>query len=314
LASTRSRAIFRSASSCAGKFHLGNCAIDGLIVDYVFDSGDDAHYDTYQKLTGAPPRRPGSPPPPLANLSGKIQLTNSQINLYRGQTDPSTLHAVFESVRFFNIGGQLDIAALDQPWKYKIDGNAGITGEERAQTFASSGTLSLGQGGVFVPAALKIDATFNGVGVPTDLLPVLLPVLTSDDSRDAFGATFDNVDVKIKGDGGAVRMDILAESAGGRGHVHVKPTIDLNATPATLTMASTNPDDNLIAGGIPTGPARIAMARINPFALYAEAGTAVVRVASLEAPLTALWTIGSAKAELELHDVKLASPRGKPGS
>src|SRR5205823_6771562 len=238
------------------------------------------------------PRKPGSPPAPLANLSGKIQLTNAQVNLYRGQTDAATLHAVFQSVKFSNIAGDLDIAALDQPWNFKIDGNVGISGEERSQTFSSSGMLCLGQGGVCVPAAVKADATFKGAGVPTDLLPVIVPVMSGEDCRDAFGSTFDKLEIKLKGDGGALKLDVLADSAGGRGHIHVQPTIDLKTPIATIAMTSANPDDNLIAGGIPTGPMRIAMARVNPFALYAERGTAVLRIASLEAPLSIAWPIG----------------------
>lgn len=301
-----------------GNYTLGNCAVDGLIVDYVLDTGDGAHRDTYEKLTGALPRPAGAPPADLPRLSGKIALTNAQFNLYRGSTDPSTLRAVFQSVKFANISGQFDIPALDKPWNYQLTGAVGITGAERGQAFDSKGTLCLGDGGKLLPSRISVDATFTGQGVPTDLVPVMLPILTPDDAQTSFGSTFDRLSLSLKGTGGVLKLEII-EAASSHMQAHLQPTIDLNTTPATLTIASKGPADNLIDAAIPPGPARRAMAAVNPFVPYAGGGTAVLRIESLDMFLSSNWSAGSCKAELELHEVKLAphadtaGPEASPG-
>ena len=290
-----------------GKYPLGHCVVDGLVVDYVLDSGDDAHRDTYEKITGATPRKAESPPADLAALSGKITMTNAQLNFYRGKTDPNTLSAIYQFVRFANIGGEFNIPGLDQPWTYKLSGTTGLTGEERGQTFDSTGTICLGEAGKLVASKVSVDANFIGKGVPTDLLPVLLPLITADDCRAGFGPTFDRLNVTLKGTGGVLKLQIV-EAASSRSQVHLQPTIDLNSFPASIKIDSKDPGDNLIAAGFPDGPARTAMSAVNPLALSATSGGAVVlRIESLDVPLARFWTEGTGKAELELHDLKLSS-------
>ena len=295
------------------KYPLGNCTIDGLIVDYVLDTGDDAHRDSYEKITGALPRAAGAPTSDLAQLSGKITLTNSQFNLSRGKTDPNSLNVVFQNIRFTNVNGEFNIPALDQPWTYKLSGTPGITGLERDQTFESAGTLCLGEGSRLVPSKIAVDAAFTGQGVPTDMVPVLLPLISGEDARAAFGPTFDRLRLTLKGTGGLLKLEI-SEAASARCQAHLQPTINLNATPMTLAIVSKDPADNLIAAAIPPGPLRSAMANVNPFVMSALGGTAVLRIESLDIPLTKFWTIGTGKAELELHDVKLAVRSAGAGS
>ncbi len=291
------------------KYVLGNCAVDGLIIDYVLDSGDDAHRDTYEKITGMLPRKFGSPPADLARLSGKIAITNSQLNFYRGKTDSSTLSATYQFVRFANIEGQFNIPALDQPWTYKLNGSTGLTGEERGQTFDSSGTICLGENGKLIASKISVDASFTGQGVPTDVVSVLLPVVTANDCHTSFGATFDRLNLKLKGTGGVLKLQI-ADAASPRLQAHLQPTIDLNSPLPSLKIDSRDPGDNLIAAGFPEGPARIAMACVNPLAANAASGgTFVLRIESMDIPIAKIWVEGTAKAELELHDLKLTSRR-----
>lgn len=297
-----------------GKYPLGNCAVDGLIVDYVLDSGDDNHRDTYEKITGALPRKADSPPADLAKLSGKITLTNSQLNFYRGKTDPNTLSAIYQFVRFANIEGQFNMPGLDQPWTYKLNGSTGLTGDERGQTFDSAGTICLGEAGKLLPSKMSVDASFTGQGVPTDLVPVLLPLITADDCHTSFGPTFDRLKVTLKGSAGVLKLQIV-EAASPRLQAHLQPVIDLNSNPPSLKINSSDPSDNLIAAAFPAGPARTAMACVNPLALYAgNGGTFVLRIESMDVQLGKFWPEGIAKAELELHDLKLSARRSTAGS
>ena len=295
-----------------GNYALGNCSIDGLVVDYVFDTGDDAHRDTYERLTGLAPHAAGAPPSSLARLSGKIALTNAQLSFYRGKTDPATLRAVYQGVKFANIEGRFDIASLDKPWKYSVHGTAGSTGLERDQTFESQGTICLGEEGKLAPAKISADATFIGTGVPTDLVPVFLPIMTQEDARSSLGMTFDRLNLSLKGSGGVLKFEI-SEAAGAHVQAHLQPTIDLNTTPATIAIESKNPADNLIDAAIPSGTARRAMGVINPFAPYAGGGTVVLRIESLDMPLSTAWNLGACKAEMEMHETKIA-PRAYAAS
>src|SRR5207249_4206387 len=78
----------------------------------------------------------------------------------------------------------------------------------------------------------------------------------------------------VKGEGGMLKLEVVADAAAGNRHVHLVPTFDLKTEPATVTMASDSPGDNLIAAGIGPGPARAAMGRVNPFIVHAGGGTA----------------------------------------
>ncbi len=295
-----------------GRYDLGKCEIDGLVVDYVFDSGDDAHRDTYERLTGALPWKAGMPAAELAHLSGDITLTNAQLNLYRGETDPRTLNAVFQSVRFTALDGSMQIASLDQPWKFQLDGAVGLTGEERNQTFECAGTVSLGEGGRFVPSAVQVDATAKGTNVPTELIGVMFPLLTPADYRPAFGAKFERLNLALTGSGGVLTLDIR-ELAGPGTQVHVKPTFDLKPNPAIVTMASKSDGDNTITVALPKGPARRGLACVNPLIQQAIEGTMVLRIKSMNMPLARQWWVGNASAQIELQDVKLAGGRDASG-
>jgi hypothetical protein len=299
------------ASLLRGKYRLGKCTVDGLYVDYVLDSGDDSHRDTYERLTGATPRLAGAPPAQLAVLSGNIHLTNAQLNLHRGRIDPLTLGATFQSVKFSNINGSFDITKLDAPWTYQLAGAVGVTGHERGQTFETHGTLNLGQNSQLLPARIAADVDFAGRNVPTDLVAVVLPLVTLEDLQASFGPLFDRFHFTVKGDGGALRMD-LAEAASGSGQAHLQMMMNLGNGPATISMASKDPSDNMIAAALPGISAKRAMAIVNPLALSARRGAFVLRIESLNVPIASQWSLGQCKGELELHDVSV-TPRGDPG-
>jgi hypothetical protein len=296
-----------------GNYALGNCAVDGLVVDFSFENADGRHSDTYELLTGLPPRTATSPPPLLARLSGKIALYNSQLNLYRNEVDPKTMNFRFQAVRFTNLTGQLDIpAGLDHPSTDNIEGAVGVTGEERGQTFESAGKLKLGEGGRMVLSAVQADATFGGKNVPTDIARVLLPLFAAEEYRSALGTTFDTIKLALKGDGGVLRLDVSGCSA--QAQVHAQPTFDLTAYPPLATMASKDPADNWISAALPAGPLHRDMGLVNPFAAEASGGSFVARITSLKMPVGRFWNNGAVNGELELHDAKIAVPPLPVGS
>jgi hypothetical protein len=293
-----------------GKFDLGNCTVDGLIVDYSFDTGDANHPDTYEKMTGALPRSAATPPTPLARLSGKITLTNCRLNLYRCQIDPKTLNPIYQTVRFENINGNVDVpASLDKSFTWKVDGSVGVTGEERGQIFKTAGTLGLGEAGKFMPSAVRADATFEGQNVPTDLVAVLLPLMSGDDAKATLGSTFDQLAASLKGDAGLLKLDLSA--SGARAQAHLRPAFDLKGFPFLATLDSA---DNEITAGLPVSnnsPLRRALACINPFAMDAQAAptaSVVLRLSLMSLPIGKNWVDGTLKGELELRDAKLAPP------
>src|SRR6185503_17810146 len=100
---------------------------DGLVLEYVLDYGDPAHGDTFERFMHVPPRVPGTPPTVLSKLSGNITLSNSQLWLIRSETKPKTFQIESHSVKFTGLAGVFDIPALDQPWKFEVKGDAGLT-------------------------------------------------------------------------------------------------------------------------------------------------------------------------------------------
>jgi hypothetical protein len=292
-----------------GKFDLGKCTIDGLIVDFAFDNADAGHTDTYEKLTGAPPRSAGSPPAPLARLSGQITLTNAQLNLYRCNVDPRSLNPVYQATRFTNISGDFDIAALDKPWKYSVEGDVGVNGGgERGQTFKSSGTICLGEGGSLVPGAVRADARLDGQNVPTDLVAVLLPLINGEDCRASLGTSFDQLTATLKGEGGALKLGVTASSP--RAQICLQPAFDLKPFPPTATIAASNdPADNTLTAALPPpGSALLrSVACINPFAADTTSGVVALRIHTMTLPIGKTWPLGSVRADLEIRDAKLAT-------
>jgi hypothetical protein len=292
-----------------GHYDLGKCEIDGLVVDWVFDSGDDAHRDTYERLTNALPSKPGMPPTRLARVSGDVTITNGQINFYRGETDPRTLNATYQSVRFTGVSGNFQIpTSLDKPWKYQLDGNVGLTGEERNQTFETAGTVCLGESGALAPAGILVDATAKAQNVPTDLVGVLFPLLAAKDYKSAFGPTFDRVDVALSGSNGVLTLDVK-ELASPSAQIRVKPVFDLKAFPTTVTVAEGGKGENTLIASLPNGPVRRGLATVNPFVQQAARGTVVLRIKALDVPLVRQWWTGAAKAQLEFQDLKLTDTR-----
>jgi hypothetical protein len=245
-------------------------------------------------------------------LSGQITLTNAQLNLYRCNVDPHTLNPVYQSTRFTNISGDFDIAALDKPWKYSIEGDvvAGGGSQERGQTFKSSGTICLGKGGRLAPGAVQADARFDGQNVPTDLVAVVLPLISEEDCRAALGVSFDQFTATLKGDGGLLKLDVAA--SGPHAQIRLQPAFDFKPFPPTATIAaSKDPGENVMTAALPppASPLLRSIACVNPFAADAGGGCGVValRIHSMTLPLGKNWTLGSARADLEIRDVKLTT-------
>ena len=298
-----------------GKYALGNCEVDGLVIDYVLDIGDDNHHDTYELMTGAVPRGPNSPPSALSTLSGNIKLTNAQLSLSRQFTDPVKLVQGSQTIRFVGLDGEFKIPSLDQPWTYKLEGTTGTTGEERGDNCKSSGTICLGKDGLLTPANISVDATFDGNDVPTNLAAVFLPMISADDARTGFGNSFDRVKATLKGTGGVLQLNII-EAASSIAQVHLQPTIDLNTQPSTLKIFSKSPEENQITAAFPTsrGPVRRGLTCINPFAASAVSGTVVLKIESLEMSVSRTWEKGSAKATLDFHDLAMPAKYDIPSS
>ena len=287
-----------------GNYKLGNCEIDGLIVDYVLDIGNDSHTDTYELLTGLAPRNINTPPTVLSKLSGDIKLTNCQLSLSRQYTDPIKLTPVELSVRFVSLDGEIKITSLDQPWTYTLEGTTGATGEERGTSCKSSGTICLGKNGLLTPADVSVDATFDGTDIPTSIISVFLPMISGDDAKSAFGNNLDRAKASLKGTGGVLRLSI-DEAASASAQIHLQPLIDLNTQPATLKISSKSVEENQVTAAFPVsrGPMRRGLTSINPLAASGIAGTVVLKIESLEMPISRYWEKGSAKAELEFHDL-----------
>jgi hypothetical protein len=290
-----------------GKYELGKCDVDGLVVDWVFDSGDDAHRDTYERLTGALPWKPGMPPTALARLTGDVTITNGQINFYRGETDPRTLNAVYQTVRFTGVNGKFEIpSGLDKPWKYQLDGNVGLSGEERNQTFDTGGTVCLGENGALTPQGIMVDATAKAANVPSEIVGVLLPLVTSKDYKAAFGPSFDRVDLALSGGNGVLTLDVK-ELASPLAQIHLKPVFDLKTFPTTVTVSEGS--ENVITTSLPNGPVRRGLATVNPFVLQASSGKVVLKIKALDVPMVRQWWTGTGRAQVEFQDLKLPDTR-----
>jgi hypothetical protein len=104
-----------------------------------------------------------------------------------------------------------------------------------------------------------------------------------------------------------LKLDVSASGARAQGHLG--PTFDLKPFPPTATIASKDPGENVVTAGLP--PAGSALLRwigcVNPFAADAVGGVVVMRVHSMSLPIGKNWTLGSARADLEIRDAKLTT-------
>lgn len=280
-----------------GKYDLGHCTIDGLILDYTFDVGDAGHGDSYEKLTGALPRTATTPPTALSKLSGQITLTHAQVTLYRNELDPTRLVAVGHPVKFANLSGTFDIPTLDGPWKFNLTGENNL---------AIAGTVSLGRGGLLLGDAVAADVTASTDGIPTDICAVLLPQVNVADCRSALGDSFNHAEVAVKGSGGNLNVSIEASSQDAR--INLSPVFDVKPFPARVTLESTAA--NTIRCNLPRGYAGTQLALANPILADAIDGKLTLHITSLDGPFARTWITGNATATLEARNVKIASRHG----
>jgi hypothetical protein len=278
------------------RYELGHCTIDGLVVEYVLDHGDETHSDTYERMMRVPPRAPGMPPTVLAKLSGNVTLTNSQLWLIRAEMQPKILQTASQTVKFTGLAGSFEIPSLDRPWKFNVTGDGGLT---------ASGTLCLGEAGLLTPQDVTADVTAAADYVPTDLAAVLLPQVNVADCRSAFGDAFDRPQVTVTGTGGVLQLHVQANAS--KGKFDLAPTFDLKTQPATMKIDAAG--QNVITAALPKGYAGTQLPVANPLLDNATEGRLTLRIESLSAPFSRNWLNGTAKATLELSDVKLAAPK-----
>jgi hypothetical protein len=284
-----------------GKFDLGNCAIDGLIVEYDFDTGDAGHPDTYQLITGAGPALAGAPPAALARVTGNITVTDGQLNLFRNRLD-AEMRASLAQTHFANVMGKFDIPALDQPWHFTANGMVSVTGTGRGAPFRASGDICLGKNGVMSPADISVQAKATGTGVPSDLAAVLCSVVDVQDCHGAFGDEFDRVDVEVNGSGGLITLNVK-DASSARAQVAVAPKFDLRNTPAAVSLDAAS--SNTITCAMPHGAIGTAVTGVNPLISGAEDATLVLHLTDVEVPLSRTqWVFGTAHGTLQVRDVK----------
>jgi hypothetical protein len=281
-----------------GKYDLGHCTIDGLVVEYVLDNGEAGHNDTYERLTGTPSRAPGSPPAVLAKLSGQITLNAGRLSLSRAELDAKTLQPVAQTVTFLNLSGTFAIPSLDQPWKFDLEGDEGLK---------AKGTLCLGRGGLLTGADVTADATASIDHVPSDLVAVLLPQVSVDDCHTGFGPMLEQASVVLNGSKGLLTM--RAKAQGARGKFDLSPTFDLKSQPAGMTVDGSH--ENVITSALPRGLAGRQLVIANPLLADAIEGNFTLRVTALDAPFARAWPAGSGKATLDVKDLK-TPPRPAP--
>jgi hypothetical protein len=131
-------------------------------------------------------------------------------------------------------------------------------------------------------------------------------MIAPEDAQASFGPVFDRFHFTVKGEAGLLHME-LAEAASQRGQAHLQMMLNLENGPARITMASKDPADNVVAAALPAGPAKRAMANVNPLVMPTKGGTFVLRLESMDIAVARQWSLGQAKGELELHDVKISS-------
>ena len=290
-----------------GKFDLGNCAIDGLIVEYDFDTGDAGHPDTYQMITGAMPRMAWSPLPAAPRVTGNIAVTDGQLNLFRNRLD-AEMRASLAQTHFANVTGRFDIAALDQPWHFAANGMVAVGADAHGSPVQASGDICVGKNGVMSPGDISVQARGTGSGVPSDLAAVLCSVVDVQDCHGAFGDEFDHVDVEVNGSGGVITLNV-EEASSARARVAVAPKFDLRNTPAAVSLDTAS--SNTITCALPRGAIGTAVTGVNPLLSGAQDATLVLHLLDLEVPLSRTqWVFGTAHGTLEVRDVKWPEEAG----
>src|SRR4051812_42872779 len=114
-----------------GRLNLGETKIDKLYVEYVIDYGDGtdtldrlpASFDPGNATVITAPGQAAQKLPELPQFSGNFTLTDAQLILTRGQIlQRQQFKTVYRSLRFSVPEGHVEIASLDRPFKYELEG------------------------------------------------------------------------------------------------------------------------------------------------------------------------------------------------
>jgi hypothetical protein len=274
-----------------GKYNLGETTIEGLHVDYVVDDGRGA--DSFDIMKGAAGVATGGSSGPLPVLSGKITINSGTIVLHRGTVQPKLYNVTWQQAKLENLDATFDIASLAKPWTFSVSADTVEENTADRGTISSTGTVELGTMERVDPKRLKLDINLTGENVRTgNLLATLIASATPDDVRQALGPVLGKVDVVIKGADGRLVFE-RCDAAGAKTQIHLKPTIDIAATPAVLGIVS-EPAAGTISMGVSKRLAEEWLVYLNPFLREAVDGQGSVTLTfdQLQWPLARQWQRG----------------------
>jgi hypothetical protein len=289
-----------------GKYKLGETVIEGLNLDYVVNDGRGS--DSFDRMKDPPPEGASAPPASggwLPNLSGKITINSGTITLIRGTVQPKLYNVTWEQGRLANVEATFDIASLDKPWTYTFSADT-LEGDAERGSISSSGTVDLGENGQADAKQLKLDLTMTGEKVRTGTLgAALIPAATPQDARQALGDVLEKIDVAVRASDGMVTF-VRCDASGPGAQVHLKPTIDLAATPAVLGIGGS--EAGTISLGVSKGLAADWLVYLNPF--FREAmggrGNVTLTVEQLRLPIDKQWmTTTTARGRISAKEVML---------
>lgn len=281
-----------------GKYKLGETVIEGLNVDYMVDDGRGI--SSLDLLKGPPGEGGGL----ISNLSGNIKINSGSLTLIRGTVQPKFFNTTWQQAKVENFEATFDIQSLDKPWKYTVSADP-LDDNGESGTLTSSGTVDLGANGAGAAAQLAVDLTIGGENVRTGPLgAVLIAGATPQDIRQILGAVLDKVDIMIKASGG--KMTFERGDLSGRGaSIHLRPTIDLAATPAVLSVDG---QGGTISIGVSNRLASHALVYLNPFFREAASGSGSVdlTIDQLRLPLSKAWAKSvTAQGRVQSRSLKL---------
>ena len=271
-----------------GDFALGpNAKADGVFLDYVVDYGNGQDLFDSMKKPPKPGQKAPSPEPEIWPLTGKIEITNSALNLTRGQVMPSKGYRVdYHALKFTDINGTLEIgqdgtwsgdftaaitpAGESPPGKARISGKLKLGPEARFGDKGSSGTLKL--------EAKDVPAGLAGWVVDSSLLP--------EEYTEILGPVLRSVDMDMRLAEGKLHFDTLratgTRSAMRMPEVEGKPVIDFASTP---TMLSQGAEPLRFGVNMTRALAREHLGLIQPFLLNTESGWAQITLSEVALPM-----------------------------
>jgi hypothetical protein len=274
-----------------GKYKLGDTVIDGLNVDFMVDDGRGSN--SLDILRGPPGEGGGL----MSNLSANITAIGT-ITLFRGTVQPKFFNTTWQQAKLDTVQAKFEFQSL-QNFKYTISGDT-VDDDGARGSLTSTGSIDLG-----TSSQPKVDVSISGENPRIGPLgAALIAGATPDDIRQTLGAVLGKVDIAIRGEGGKITFD-RCDMSGGAAAIHLKPIIDLTATPAALNIDGAG---STISIGISNRLASKVLVYLNPFFREAESGRGNVDVTidHLRVPLTKKWEKALAgQLEVKTKDMKL---------